>query len=125
MAASPVPWQRVTRADVPDAWRTQQDAAALLPDLLLAELKMRLGVPPESIIVFDVVLELPDFPVCRQWQQWYTSLNVATETDLVSVMITSQARWRDRPVGCAATLRSLMFEGKPTPFWNASWRRVA
>ena len=84
-----------------------------------------MGVDPGAVIAFDVVLELPDFPICRQWQQWYTSLDVSVEPDLVSVVITAQAHWAEMTTECAATLRSLLYEGKPTPYWMASWRQVA
>jgi hypothetical protein len=77
------------------------------------------------MVAFDVVLELPDFPICRQWTQWYTDLDFTVDTDLVHVMITAKEQWRERSVACSATLRSLMREGKPTPVWAASWRRVA
>jgi len=110
---------------MPAQWREQQEAATLLPDVLLAALKARLGVDPTAVIAFDVVLELPDFPICRQWQQWYTSLDASAELDLVNVVITAQVHWSERATECAATLRSLLYEGKPTPYWMASWRQVA
>ena len=124
MASARVPWQRVTRADMPAQWQEQLEAARLLPDTTLAMLRARMGVDPDAVITFDVVLELPDFPISRQWQQWYSSLDVATEPDLVSVVVTAQTHWADRPTECTATLRSLLFEGKPTPCWMASWRQV-
>jgi hypothetical protein len=125
MSSSLGPWQRVTKGDIPAQWRGQQEAARLLSPVLLTALKARLGVPPEATVAFDVVLELPDYPICRLWTQWYTGLDFTVETDLVHVMITAKEQWRERAAACSATLRSLMREGKPTPVWAASWRRVA
>jgi len=125
MAFARVPWQRVTRADMPALWREQLEAAQHLPDEILAMIRARMGVAPAAVIVFDVVLELPDFPISRQWQEWYSSLDVTTEPGLVSVVVTAQTHWADRPSERAATLRSLLFEGKPTPCWMASWRPAA
>ena len=125
MASARAPWQRVTRAEMPALWREQMEAARHLPVETLAMIRARMGVAPNAGIVFDVVLELPDFPISRQWQAWYSSLDATLEPDLVSVVVTAQTHWADRPLERAASLRSLLFEGKPTLCWMASWRPAA
>ena len=95
----------VTRDEVPtefcDAERN------VVPD----DCVRRLGLPAGSEVVPRVAIELPDFILCHEWMEWYTSQPVTKDT--VCVTITSLDEWKNRQDVAAAILRKLWDEGKP------------
>ena len=98
------PFKRISRADVPQAWI---DAEKKKPPLETYE---RLGLTRDANVKGYVCIELPDFPIARDWMVWYTS---QSHEDDVGVIVSAQEQWNHREEDKKATLRSLLEEGKP------------
>ena len=67
---------------------------------------------------YHVGVELPDFPLARQWVQW---LHTQPQQGLAGVLITPQEQWRDRPQELRRTLHALFREGRPALIWIGIW----
>ena len=113
------PWQRVTVEEIPPEWRRAQDEAAAMPEATLQALRQRMGVAAGTPMALHIVCEIPDFPIARAWEAWYTTQEA--NTGGISILRTAQEQWRDRPEALRATLASLISEGRPTPVWAAAW----
>ena len=98
------PFQRISRAEVPQEWI---DAEKKMPPLETYE---RLGLIRDAKARGYVCIELPDFPIVRDWVAWYTS---QSHEDDVGVIVSAQEQWNHREEDKKATLRSLLEEGKP------------
>ena len=99
------PFKRISRAEVPQAWI---DAEKKKPPLETYE---RLGLTRDAKVKGYVCIELPDFPIAREWMAWYTSQQ--SREDDVGVIVSAQEQWNHRQEDKQATLRSLLEEGKP------------
>ena len=117
-------WLALTVEDIPPEWRGTQQASLLLEPILFNNLRVQMGLPPEAVLAFEVVLELPNFPVCCEWRRWYFDVAVLPTERRLSVMITPVRQWANRMDECRSILRALLTEGKPHPVWAGSWRRV-
>ena len=97
------PFKRISRAEVPQEWI---DAEKKTPPLETYE---RLGLTRDAKVGGYVCIELPDFPIARDWMLWYTS---KSHGDDVGVIVSAQEQWNHRQEDKRATLRSLLEEGK-------------
>ncbi len=107
-------WARITKDDIPAEWRAMQ-----VEQDGMAEAG---GVSQDPQLQFHVALEMPDYPLCRAWMEWYASPPFPAD---VAVVVTAREAWSDRKEKERETLRSLIQYGKPAPVWVASWYRKA
>ena len=118
---SQVPWQPVLAEEVPEAWKNAEAEARAMPDFKMASLRRRLGAEPGVHLSPRVALELPDYPVAREWANWMTTLPAAQQIPFV---ITSQEQWTSRRPELQATLGSLIRQGRPAGVWVLIWTRT-
>ena len=103
----PIPsFRHVGRSELPQEFH---DAAQRpVPDAV----RQLLGLPEGTEVQAHVAIELPDYPICRQWVAWYSAQPVTDDT--VAVTVSSQEQWADRQGDLKGMLVKLFTEGKPT-----------
>ena len=111
-AAFPMPFYyhqfaRVRKGDLPPDF-VQADRRKLQA---CATMSSMLQVPVGTTLEQRACLELPDYPICREYVHWYHQQHIGD--DVVGMMVTSQEQWADREEEVKATLARLINEGKP------------
>ena len=99
---------RVTRDEVPQEWWGAEKRAPH------PKVREDLNLPPGAEVQTSVVIDLPDYEICRQWLCWYRSQPVRADT--VGAMISSREQWSDREADVQAIFDRFQAEGKPKVF---------
>ena len=84
-------WRSVMDAEMPDEWaesRRLRNSPAALAEM--RRLHPEIGGDAE----YHVGVEIPDFPVAREWFEWMLG---QPQQGLAGVMVTPREQWRDRP----------------------------
>ena len=100
------PFREVTRAEVPQKWWDAERKP--VPD----SARELLGLPAGTEVSARVAIELPDYPICRAWMQWYHAQPLTDDT--VPVTMTARDQWTARGDDLKAMFKKLLTEGKPT-----------
>ncbi len=123
MPGTVLPWKPIFAHEVPAEWRlTALRNNELSPDAEeLVRARRRMGLVKGEPIVFHVAVEIPDFPMFREWMKWYQS---QPSHDLAAIIMTAQDTWPHRPEDLRATMDSLIRTGRPMPIWLGVWGRA-
>ena len=113
-------WARITKEDIPAVWRAVQVEEDGTTEAGLAVVKEGMGVSQETQVQFRVAVELPDYPLCRAWTEWYET---SPSPEDVAVVVTPREAWIERRTLEREMLLSFIKYGKPASVWVGTWYR--
>ena len=117
-AMAHAPWRSLQGVEPPAEWQRELERARAMPESDLARLRVQLGVGPGTRIVPVLAVELPDFPIFREWMMWTSAQKSFGQ---LAVTMTSRQQWENRREALESSLRSLIQTGRPEAHWLMVW----
>ena len=117
-AMAHAPWRTLQGVEPPVFWQRGLERARTAPEDELARVRVILGAEPGACVVPVLAVEIPDFPIFREWMQW---LNTQGSSGQVAVTMTAQQQWANRREELRGSLRSLIQTGRPEAHWLMIW----